>query len=64
MSSPPVEPGSPAPSDADVMDRAASLGDAPGLASASPAELPAVELDIWKLALMGSDEVAKLTDEL
>ena len=51
MSSPPEEPSTPAPTDVDALDRAASLADAAGLASASPAELPVVELDIWKLAL-------------
>lgn len=51
MSSPSEERGKPASSDVDALDRAASLGDATGLASASPTELPAVELDIWKLAL-------------
>ena len=51
MSSPPEESSTAAPTDADALDRAASLADAAGLASASPAELPVVELDIWKLAL-------------
>lgn len=51
MSSSPEESRPPVPSDADVLDRVASLGDATSLASASPTDLPAVELDIWKLAL-------------